>query len=74
MKVKVMRVVIFILLILFLQGCNSPGDCIELTNGSGRTGVYIEFAIWHQVRMDDSGNALALNSGDFIVVNCSNRG
>lgn len=49
---------ILIVLCLLISGCsgNNGPSCYEITDGSGRTGVFVGRDVFYKLRMDDTGN------------------
>ena len=74
MIVLIIRTLLIVSLLL-LSACSSfteEGDCIELTDGTGRLGHYVGFRNAHIIRMLDTGNLRKVSwSQDFMKVNQS---
>ena len=64
-----MKCLIIIILMVVLTGCGTKrGSCVELTDGSGRVGVYIMYKGYAQIRMIDTGNVELKKSYEYILV------
>jgi len=62
--------ILIIPIIILLTGCaDRTGKCVELTDGSGRHGIYEKSKSQHLIRMKDSGSLERYNwDSHFMVV------
>lgn len=65
-----------LLIAMLLPGCAStmqPGQCVELSDGSGLYGKYEGFYNWmHYVRLD-TGELTSISESDFFRIDCKSK-
>lgn len=60
---------ILIFICLLLTGCEKKtGLCYEITDGSGRKGIYIKHHGYHLLRMLDTGNVESYIGSQILLV------